>query len=247
MLAALGGTEHSLGNARQPRAPTLTQQPPDLAFLHGCAQVLLEPDVPLDEAPLVQEDEDIRGGQRHLVDGEAVHVLEGLCDGGPVPQHRVECPKEVQQLGGGQGGPVGSQCHRLSKGCPGPGRSVGQRRKSKDTNRPPVTRVSSCDRHGQGLPAQGTGEASTPGEAEGPGVRLRLEAQEPLWKSQLTGSWAESPEARAPPRKTLVAADSSPSPRLSDSSQKAWEKPWDSTAQGQSRHGHWEEIRPSER
>lgn len=161
MLAALGGTEHSLGNARQPRAPTLTQQPPDLAFLHGCAQVLLEPDVPLDEAPLVQEDEDIRGGQRHLVDGEAVHVLEGLCYGGPVPQHRVERPKEVHQLGGGQGGPVGSQCHRLSKGCPGPGRSVGQRRKSKDTNRPPVTQVSSYDRQ-TGTAGAGNGGSEHP-------------------------------------------------------------------------------------
>lgn len=65
----------------------------------------------------MQEDKDIFGGQHCLVHGEAVHVTEGLHDGGPVPEHRLECPEEVSQLGGGQGRPMGSQCHRLRKSC----------------------------------------------------------------------------------------------------------------------------------
>lgn len=55
----------------------------------------------------MQENQDIFGGKYHLIHSESAHVLEGLQDGGPVPQHGVECLKEADKLGGSQGRPVG--------------------------------------------------------------------------------------------------------------------------------------------
>lgn len=148
---------------------TLTQQLPDLALLRGSPQVLLEPHVSLEEAPLVQEHKDVPGGQHRGVHGQTVHVLEGLQHGGPVPQDRVERPEEAGQLGGGQGGPVGGAHDprlgesRLIACNPGP-RQPGSQAADR-----PQTRGA-----GQPFPTdQGTEPSTSPGQADrGPGSDL---------------------------------------------------------------------------
>lgn len=175
------------------RVPTLTQELPNLVFLNGRSQVLLELRVSLEETPFVQEDEDVPGGQHRLVHGEAVHVLEGLHDGGPVPEHGVERREEAGQLGGGQGRPVGSQRHTLSESflriLQPRTSAAGQCHRPRGAEGPPTTRVTLHNRHRSMEPTtKNRKKQAAPAEARwGPESPLHAEGIEISWKPWLTG------------------------------------------------------------
>lgn len=77
----------------------LTKQFFDLVFLSKSLHILLQLQVFCDDAPLMQQQQDLFVWENAVIHSEPAHFFEGLNNYSTILQHRIECTEKLSQFG----------------------------------------------------------------------------------------------------------------------------------------------------
>lgn len=77
----------------------LTKQFFDLVFLSKILHILLELQVFFNDAPLMQQQQDVFVWENTVIHSESTHFFKGFHNKSTISQHRTECSEKLCQLG----------------------------------------------------------------------------------------------------------------------------------------------------